>query len=200
MAPKKPSQSAAYPRFPDRLPEVPEAAWTAEQRAAVAEFTAKRGYPPLGPFLVMLRSPEVMLRAANMGDYIRYRNRLPKDISEMVILQTSRGWSQSYEWMHHAKFAREAGLPDSVVDAIADGRRPEGLGGAHLAAYDFTAELQTNKRVSDATYAKAVATFGESGVIDLIAVQGYYTMLAMMMNVARTAMPEGAEALGRWPE
>ena len=199
MAAKLPSESAIYPRLADRLPELPEAAWTAEQRAAVAAFSAKRGYPPLGPFWVMLRSPEVMLRAANMGDYIRYKNRLPKDISEMVILQTSRGWSQSYEWMHHAKFAREAGLPDSVVDAIADGRRPEGLGGAHLAAYDFTAELQTNKRVSDATYAKAVATFGESGVIDLIAVQGYYTMLAMMMNVARTSVGDAAE-LVRWPE
>ena len=69
-----------------------------------------------------------------------------------------------------------------------------------VAAYDFTSELQANKRVSDPTYARAVAAFGEPGVIDLIGVQGYYTMLAMMMNVARTSLAEGEAPLPRWPE
>lgn len=185
---------------PDRLPPISDASLTSEQKAAVDAFSAGRGYPPLGPFCVMLRSPEVMLRAKAMGDYLRYRNRLPNDISEMVILQTARGWSQSFEFVHHAKFALEAGLPQAVVDAIADGRRPEALSGAHAAAYDFTAELQSNKRVSDSTYARAVAAFGEPGVIDLTGVQGYYTFLAMMMNVARTPAPEEGHTLARWPE
>ncbi len=184
----------------ERLPELPEDQWSAEQRAAVAEFSAGRGYAPLGPFWVMLHSPDVMLRAKAMGDYLRYKNRLPRDISEMVILQTARGWSQSFEFVQHTKFAAEAGLPAAVIDAIADGRRPEGLAGAHAAAYDFTAELAANKRVSDATYARAVAAFGEPGVIDLIGVQGYYTFLAMMMNVARTPVPAGSQRLARWPE
>jgi len=184
----------------DRLPPIPEAQWSAEQRDAVAEFSAGRGYAPLGPFWVMLRSPEVMLRAKALGDYLRLRNRLPKDISEMAILQTARGWSQSFEFVLHATFAAEAGLLQAVIDAIADGRRPEGLTGAHAAAYDFTAELQTHKRVSDATYARAVAAFGEAGVIDLTGIQGYYTFLAMMMNVARTPPPDGHAGLPRWPE
>ena len=189
-------------RPPDRLPAIPEHQWTAEQRAAVAEFSAGRGYAPLGPFWVMLRSPEVMLRAKAMGDYLRYRNRLPKDISEMVILQTARAWSQSFEWVHHARYAREAGLDAAIIDAIADGRRPTALSLIQAAAYDFTLELQTNKRVSDVTYARTVAAFGEPGVIDLIGVQGYYTMLAMMMNVARTTLgdADAAEGLARWPE
>ena len=189
-------------RLPDRLPAIPEALWTDEQRAAVAEFSAGRGYAPLGPFWVMLRSPEVMLRAKAMGDYLRYRNRLPKDISEMVILHTARAWSQSFEWVHHARYAREAGLADDIIAAIADGRRPAVLSSIQAAAYDFTAELQANKRVSDVTYARAAAAFGEPGVIDLIGLQGYYTMLAMMLNVARTGVGEAdtSEGLTRWPE
>jgi 4-carboxymuconolactone decarboxylase len=200
MTAKKALDGMIYPRLGDgeRMPPISENEWTVDQRAAVEVFSAGRGYAPLGPFWVMLRSPEVMLAAKAMGDYLRYKNRLPKDISEMVILQTARGWSQSFEFVHHAKYAREAGLADVVIAAIADGRRPEGLTGAHAAAYEFTAELQTNKRVSDVTYSMAVAAFGEPGVIDLIGVQGYYTMLAMMMNVART--PVDGEQLPRWPE
>lgn len=172
---------------------------TEAQRAAAAEFSAGRGYPILGPFCVMLRSPEVMLRAKAMGDYLRYRNRLPKDISEMVILQTARSWGQDFEWAHHERYAREAGLADAIIKAIRDGRRPDAMSIIQATAYDFTAELGANKRVSDHTYARAVAAFGEAGVIDLIGVQGYYTMLAMMMNVARTKLADGEEMLPRWP-
>lgn len=183
----------------ERLPPIADGALTPEQRDATAEFSAGRGYAPLGPFCVMLRSPEVMLRAKAMGDYLRYRNRLPKDISEMVILQTARAWTQSFEWLHHEKYAREAGLDESIIAAISDGRRPAVLSMVQAAAFDFTAELQSNKRVSDPTYARAVAAFGEPGVIDLIGVGGYYTMLAMMMNVARTRVDDAAH-LPRWPE
>ena len=183
----------------ERLPPIPAHEMTEAQRTATAEFSAGRGYAPLGPFCVMLRSPEVMLRAKAMGDYLRYRNRLPKDVSEMVILQTARAWTQSFEWLHHERYAREAGLPVDIIAAIADGRRPDALSAIQAAAYDFTAELHANKRVSDHTYARAVTAFGEPGVIDLIGVQGYYTMLAMMMNVARTSVGDAAE-LQRWPE
>ena len=204
MSQQTPQESAIHALTPakassERLPPIPAHELTDEQQRATAEFSAGRGYPPLGPFCVMLRSPEVMLRAKAMGDYLRYRNRLPKDVSEMVILQTARGWTQSYEWVAHSKFAREAGLDEAIITAIADGRRPIALSEVQAAAYDFTAELQVNKRVSDPTYARAVAAFGEPGVIDLIGVQGYYTMLAMMMNVARTTV-EVADQLLRWPE
>ena len=200
MKSKLPSENDEYHRFPDRLPPIPETEWTPEQRLAVAEFSAGRGYAPLGPFWVMLRSPEVMLRAKAMGDYIRLRNRLPKDISEMVILQTARAWSQDFEWAQHVRFAREASLAETIIEAIADGRRPAEMADAHAAAYDFTQELASNKRVSDQTYARAVAAFGEPGVIDLIGVQGYYALLAMMMNVARTPVEAPAGRLERWPE
>jgi hypothetical protein len=101
--------------------------WTAEQKQAAEEFQAGRGYAVSGPFAVMLRSPEVMLRAKAMGDYLRFRNVLPKRVSEMVILITAREWTQQYEWSYHYGFALEAGLAKPIVEAIAHGRRPDAM-------------------------------------------------------------------------
>ena len=149
----------------------------------------------------MLHSPEVMLRAKAMGDYLRFRNVLPKRVSEMVILITAREWTQQYEWSYHYTFAMEAGLAKAVADAIADGRRPDRLAEDEAAAYDFSMELHRRKSVSDATYARALKLFGERGVIDLTGISGYYSFLAMMMNVARTPADDGdVKPLERFPD
>jgi 4-carboxymuconolactone decarboxylase len=126
-----------------------------------------------------------------MGDYLRFRNVLDKRVSEMVILITAREWTQQFEWTYHYAIALEMGLSRDIADAIADGRRPAVMAEDEAAAYDFSMELHRNKRVSDATYAHALAAFGEQGIVDLIGVNGYYSFLAMMMNVARTAPPPG---------
>jgi 4-carboxymuconolactone decarboxylase len=107
-------------------------------------------------------------------------------VSEMVILMTAREWTQEFEWSHHYTYALEAGLAPAVIAAIADGRRPPGLAEDESAAYDFASELQRRKSVSDESYAKARDAFGEPGVIDLVGIIGYYSLLAMVMNVART--------------
>src|SRR5215510_5019772 len=109
----------------DRMPPLPADRLTPEQKAAADEFQSGRGHAISGPFAVMLRSPEVMLRAKAMGDYLRFRNVLPKRVSEMVILITAREWTQQYEWSYHYGFALEAGLSQSIIEAIAEGRRPE---------------------------------------------------------------------------
>ena len=184
----------------DRLPPIAADKLTAEQKQAAAEFQAGRGVGVLGPFSVMLRSPEVMLRAKAMGDYLRFRNVLDKRVSEMVILITAREWTQQFEWTYHYAIALEMGLSRDIADAIADGRRPAVMAADEAAAYDFSIELHKNKRVSDATYARALAAFGEQGIVDLIGVNGYYSFLAMMMNVARTAPPPGeVEPLKHFP-
>ena len=174
---------------------------TAEQKKAADEFQAGRGYAISGPFAVMLRSPEVMLRAKAMGDYLRFRNVLPKRVSEMVILITAREWTQQYEWSYHYGFALEAGLAKPIVEAISEGRRPDAMAEDEAAAYDFSIELHKTKRVSDQTYARALQLFGEPGRIDLVGISGYYSFLAMMMNVARTQPEPGkAPPLARFPE
>src|SRR6478735_9952796 len=100
---------------------------TAEQKKAAEEFHAGRGHAISGPFAVMLRSPEVMLRAKAMGDYLRFRNVLPKRVSEMVILITAREWTQQYEWAYHYTIALEEGVSREIVDAVSDSRRPASM-------------------------------------------------------------------------
>jgi 4-carboxymuconolactone decarboxylase len=183
------------------MPPIPAEKLTAEQKKAAEEFAAGRGYTPRGPFAVMLRSPEVMLRAKAMGDYLRFRNVLPKGVSEMVILITAREWTQQYEWAYHYRIAVEEKLDKAIIEAIAEGRRPDSMKDDEAAAYDFSIELHRTRRVSDATYARALKQFGEQGVIDLIGISGYYTFNAMMMNVARSKVDiDSVPPLQRFPE
>ena len=182
----------------ERLPPLAAEAMTAEQKKAADEFKASRGYALLGPFSVMLRSPEVMLRAQALGAYLRFRNVLPKHVIELATLVTAREWTQQFEWSHHYKHALAAGLSKPVIEAVAEGRRPDNMAKEAAAAYDFSIELHRHKSVSDATYARALELFGEQGIIDLIGLNGYYTFNAMMMNVARTPLDHG-EPLKRFP-
>ncbi|MEZ5856651.1 MAG: carboxymuconolactone decarboxylase family protein [Hyphomicrobiaceae bacterium] len=177
----------------ERMPAIAAEKMTEEQKAASATFAEGRGYAVRGPFMALLRSPEVMLRAKAMGDYLRFKSTLPPRLNEMAILVTARHWGQAYEWHAHRPLAEKGGLRPEIADAIADGRRPGDMSMDEAAVYDFATELHQNKCVSDATYARALNLFGEQGVIDLTAVNGYYSMIAMVLNVARTELPEGAK-------
>jgi 4-carboxymuconolactone decarboxylase len=173
------------------MPPIPADKLTAAQKAAIEEFKAARSADISGPFVPMLRSPEVMSRARAMGDYLRYKSALPPRLSEFVILLTARRWTQQYEWNAHQPLAIRGGLGADIVKAIADGRRPERLADDEDAVYTLFEEVQRNQGVTDATFARAVAKVGEQGVIDVLGITGYYTMLAMVMNTARTPLPDG---------
>ena len=178
----------------DRLPEIPAGKMTEAQKKAADEFVAGRGTPLVGPFIPLLRSPEVMLRAKAMGDYLRFKSVLPPRLSEFAILITARQWTQQFEWGVHAPIAIKAGLRPEIVKAVAEGSRPAGMSEEETIVYDFCIELHHNKSVSDATYAQALAKFKEQGIIDLVGINGYYSFLSMVMNVARTPPPKDAEA------
>lgn len=178
----------------DRLPEIPAGKMTEAQKKAADEFVAGRGTPVVGPFIPLLRSPEVMLRAKAMGDYLRFKSVLPPRLSEFAILITARQWTQQFEWGVHAPIAVKAGLRPEIVKAVAEGSRPSGMSEEETIVYDFCIELHHNKSVSDATYAQALAKFKEQGIIDLVGINGYYSFLSMVMNVARTPPPKDAEA------
>ena len=178
----------------DRMPPIPEDRMTAAQKAAVEEFRRARGTTRFGgPFVPLLRSPELLSRARNVGDYVRFNSVLPPRLSEFVILMTARHWTQNYEWAAHAPIAERAGLDREVIAAIADGRRPATLADDEAVLYDFCTELLRTRGVSDPTYARMVAAFDEIGVIDTIGIVGYYSLLAMVMNTARTPLRDGAE-------
>ncbi len=178
----------------DRMPEIPADKMTEAQKKAAEEFAADRKMPVFGPFVPLLRSPEVMLRAMRMGDYLRFTSSLPPKLNEFVILITARQWTQQYEWAFHHPIALKQGLEPEVAKALAEGRRPPGMSEDEDLVYQFLDELHRNQSVSDATYSRAVNRFGEQGVIDLIGVNGYYTFLAMVMNTTRTALRKGDKA------
>lgn len=176
----------------DRMPEIPAPALTPAQAAAAQAFRDERGVGVFGPFVPLLRSPDMMLCASRMGLYLRYNSVLPLRISEFAILIVAREWSAQLEWQIHHPIALEAGVAPETAQALAEGRRPETMSVDEALAYAFSIELQRNRGVSDPTYAALVARFGEQGAIDLTGINGYYALLAMTMNVARTALPEGA--------
>ncbi len=196
---------AASPRLADpapagqRLPAIAPADYTPEQQAAAAEFEAARGVPVFGPFEPLLYSPQVMRHAQALGDYLRYRSSIGNRLSELAILVTARAWSQDFEWHVHRPIALAQGIAPEVADAIAEGRRPEGMSDDETIVHEFSTELHGNRRVSDATFARAERRFGRQGVVDLTAIAGYYALLAMQLNVARYALPEGAPPLPRFP-
>jgi 4-carboxymuconolactone decarboxylase len=175
----------------DRMPPIPADKLTDAQRNAVEEFKAARAVDISGPFVPLLRSPEVMSRARAMGDYLRFRSSLPPRLSEFVILLTARRWTQQYEWNAHQPLAIKGGLKPAIVDAVAAGKRPSQMAKDEDAVYTLWDEVQRTQAASDAAYARAVAEVGEQGVIDVLGITGYYTMLAMVMNTARTPLPDG---------
>ena len=183
----------------NRMPPIPVDKMTDAQKQAVAEFKAARGADISGPFVPLLRSPEVMSRARAMGDYLRYKSVLPPRLSEFVILIVARHWSQQYEWSTHDSIALKAGVNPEIVKAIAEGRRPERMAEDQAILYDFCDELHRNQSVSDATYARAVSKFGEQGVIDTVGIVGYYSLLAIVLNTARTAADAPTMMLAPFP-
>jgi 4-carboxymuconolactone decarboxylase len=176
----------------DRMPPIAADKLTDAQKKAIEEFKAARSAEVSGPFVPLLRSPEVMNRARAMGDYLRFRSVLPPRLSELVILLTAREWTQNYEWYAHEPAARKAGLNGDIIKAIAEGRRPERMAEDEEILYTLCDELRRNHSVSDATYARALAKVGEQGIIDAVGITGYYTLLSMVMNTARTPLPGGA--------
>lgn len=184
----------------DRLPPISPDQYSEEQQKAAAEFLAARKVPVFGPFEPLMRSPEVMNKARAMGDYLRYHSAIGNRLSELAILVTAREWSQDYEWSLHEPIAVKAGIKPDIAEAIADGRRPEGMSEDEEIVYEFSTELYRNKRVSDRTYERALKRFGDRGVIDLASIDGYYAMLAMVLNVSRTPALKDGPALKHFPD
>jgi 4-carboxymuconolactone decarboxylase len=178
----------------DRLKPIPPEEWTDAQRAAAQDIINGPRGALYGPFVPLLRSPELMGYAQRLGEYLRYRSAIGVRLSELAILVTAREWDQQVEWAIHAPIAQQVGVPPDVIASIARRERPQAMLVDEGVVYDFCVELHRNKRVSDRIYNDALALFGEQGVVDLMGVNGYYTFLAMVMNTAQTAAPASSAA------
>jgi 4-carboxymuconolactone decarboxylase len=172
-------------RAEERLPTIPPAQYSEEQKQAAADFEAARKVSIFGPFEPMMYSPQVMSQARAMGDYLRYKSAIGNTLSELAILITSHEWTQDYEWAVHYPIALKAGIRKEVADDIAAGRRPNAMSPDERTVFDFTSELLRNKQVSNTTFERARLRFGTKGVVDMTGIVGYYTFLAMQLNVAQ---------------
>lgn len=177
----------------ERMPRIAPENMTEAQKKAVAEITSGPRGDLRGPFIALLRSPGAMSTLQKVGEYLRFQCPIERRIAEFATLIAARHWTQHYEWQAHYPLALKAGLKQIVADTLAEGRRPAGMAEDEEIVYDLVNEALANKSVCDATYARALAKFGESGIIDLLTIAGYYAVLAMVLNVARTALPPGVE-------
>ena len=194
--------AAAYPQGPDdrdlglvgnRFAPLSYAEMSPEQRTMVDSILAGPRNSLGGPFNVMLRNPAIGDRAQQLGAAIRFNVSIPLRLREMAIIMTARHWTSHFEWNAHRQAAVREGLDEAIVQAIAAGRRPEGMDAVETVVYEFCAELLETKRVSDRRFEAAVDALGEPGVVDIVSTLGYYGMVAMLLNVDGYPLPEGVE-------
>ena len=178
----------------DRLPPIPGEQMTDAQKKTASEYKDLRQADLTGPpWSVMLRVPDWVVPALEMRLHVQQRPVLGNKLTEFAILIAAREWTNNYEWNAHAPAAQRAGLSAAVIADVAAGRRPDHMAGDEETVYDFCAELLRNKSVSDATYARTLARFGEAGVVELANIEGYYIYLSLVMNTARSPLPAGAK-------
>jgi 4-carboxymuconolactone decarboxylase len=173
----------------ERLPLLPLEQMSAAQRAAAEALIAGPRKAVFGPFIPLMRSPELMSRVGQVGEYLRFDSVLDVRIRELAMCLVARHVSNQFEWLMHAPLALKAGVPQNSLDAIAAGRYPHSSAADEAAAVDLVTELLQHHGVSDSSYAAALALFGEQGVVELSTLVGYFTLVCWVMNVARTPGP-----------
>ena len=187
-----------------RFPQIPEEKLTPEQRAIVDDIragprsklstsSASKPGPIGGPFNVMLRSPVIGMLIQKLGGEIRFNSVISGKLNELAILVTARHYMANYEWNAHCKLALKGGLNPAIAEAIAEGREPEGMDADESLIYEFSRSLHNNHGVSDELFKRASDRFGERGVVDIIAVNGYYSLVSFLLNVDKTPLPAGVE-------
>ena|SRR5579871_6770846 len=185
---------AGFAAAQDRLPPIPADQMTEAQKKAAADYKELRKTDLTGPpSSVLLRVPDWVVPAVEMRLHVQNRPVLGNKLTEFAILIAAREWTNNYEWNAHAPAAARADLSTALIADIAAGRRPDHMAEDEELVYDFCAELLHNKSVSDGTYTRALARFGEAGPVELANIEGYYVYLSMVMNTARSPLPNGAK-------
>ena len=178
-----------------RLPPLElDAGLTKDQREAADSYVTTRGYPPSRPYRILLRSPEVMRHLNGVGVHVTHHSVFKGYLFEFACLMVARDWGADYVWnVHQQDMERDGVFKPEIAAELREGRRPSNMTDDEEIIYDFLIELQRNKSVCDATYKRTIDRFSEQGVIDLIAIQGLYSILSMTANVARVPLPFSEE-------
>ena len=177
----------------ERLPLPATEAMDAAQREAAAQLIAGPRKGVYGPFVPLLRSPQLMERVGKVGETLRFEGVLDARIRELVTCAVARHVSNQFEWLMHAPLAVKAGVAPQALEALRVGARPRGLPRDEEVALDFSAELLQRNGVSEPVWAEAQAQFGEQGVVELTVLIGYFVMVSWLMNAAHTPAQAGAQ-------
>ncbi len=165
------------------------------QQARVARHIAgtRGGDGARGPFNMWLRVPELADRMQRVGAYIRYEAQVGPRLVEFAICVTAKEWDAAYEWHAHAPLAVKAGLDPAKLAALVAGSEPTGMDAQEAAVFGVARALARDGALPDALFAQARAALGEEGLVEIVLACGYYTAVAMTLNVARVPLPGGAE-------
>jgi len=168
------------------MPPLTREAMDEPQRSAADELIAGPRKGVKGPFIPLLRSPRLLAPLQKAGEYLRFDSALSRRVSEFATLVVSRQWTQQIEWFTHAPLALQEGTSAETIEALRLGVRPPTMSAEEAFVYDFISELATHHGLGDETYAEGMKRFGERGVVDLVGLIGYFTLISMVLNVART--------------
>ena len=179
----------------ERFPRIPLEVMTPRQREVAQGIAAGPRGEVRGPYIPLLHNPDLAERLQQLGEHLRFGTGLPGEVIELAVLITARAWDCQYEWFAHRRIALvTTNLAPAIMDAVAENRRPTAMPVYLEEVYDFCRELQARGEPGEGTYDAIEARYGKQGTLDLIALCGYYAMLAMVLNTARISLPDGVAA------
>lgn len=176
-----------------RLQKLDENTLTTEQRALAQSIASgPRGqFKMSGPFAIYLHAPTFGELAQKLGGHLRFKTSVSPRLSEFAILCTAQHWKAQYEWAMHEPMAEKAGVKPATIRDIQAGRAPKSAPSDEKALYAFVKELYAKRRVSTPTYNRAKKVLGETGVVELVGILGYYAMVSMTLNTFKAPLPDG---------
>lgn len=181
------------PRIP--LPAVRDDLVDDAQRSVWDSVVAGPRGRVIGPLRAAIHAPDLARAWSSLGELLRFGTSLGKRLSELAIIVTGRRWSAQVEWFVHAQAAADAGLEPEIVAAIRDGRPPRFAQADEALIYDYARLLLRDGTVPAALHARVTERFGVKGVVELTALVGYYSMVAMTLNAHDVPLPDDAAAL-----
>lgn len=163
---------------------------TSEQKVVISEVVAgRRGKVP-APMIAWLRNPELARRAQNLGELLRFETSLSPSLSELAILVCGRHWTSHHEWTAHKKIALAAGVDSKIVDDIAAGHRPHFNVQTEEIVYNVSSSLLSTGKIPNTLYQQGLGTLSEKGMVELVGILGYYSLVALTLNAFEIGLPE----------
>ena len=178
----------------DQLPAAGQALWDLIVRTRGSRVVTDAGSLS-GPFNPMLHAPDSGEPLASLGAALRFGSSLDRRLTEVAILTVASHWQAEFEWSAHARIALEAGVPAAVVDAIGAGETPPFTADNERVVHSAARELTTTGRLGEPSYAATQRLLGDTGVVELVELCGYYTLISFLLNAFDVPLPAGVEPM-----